>query len=181
MLWPRSPPRLRPADLEIDRKIPVRHEGGSVMAKLSSGDSNRSQAEDESLAKFASRALDAFRDDNADAYKELVEAFEGRSADLSVFGRGRFNVTVAHGEVRIEPRMKGGAEAARGAIYPETLVALAEGRMTPLEAHFKGDLIARAPSADLHLAYGYFVKFAESAMQSERLQELLKEFQGTMQ
>jgi hypothetical protein len=141
---------------------------------------SRAHSEDERLAKLAGRAVDAFREENGDAFEELVREFEGQSADLAVFGHGRFNITVDGGQVRIEARLRGGAATARGAIYPETILALAEGRMTPLEAHFKGDLIARAPSADLHRAYGYFVKFADSAMQSERLQELLKEFQGAI-
>jgi len=135
---------------------------------------------DGDLARFATRAVEAFREENADAYAELVKEFEGRSADLSVFGHGRLNISVTDGEVRVDPLLRGGAEAAHGAIYPETLVALAEGRLTPLEAHFKGDLIARAPSADLHRAYGYFVKYADTALRSDRLQSLLKEFQATL-
>jgi hypothetical protein len=141
---------------------------------------SRSNSDDERLAKIAAAAVDVFRDENPEAFAELIEAFEGRSADLAVFGHGRFNLSVEHGQVSVEPRMRGGADTARGAIYPETVVALAEGRLTPLEAHFKGDLIARAPSADLHLAYGYFVKFADSAMRSERLQELVAEFRGAI-
>jgi len=131
---------------------------------------------DERLARLAQRAVTAFREENSEAYEELVRAFDGRAADLAVFGHGRFNVAVRDGEVVVAPHPRGGGDIARGAIYPETLMAIAEGRTTPLEAHFKGDLIARAPSADLHLAYGYFVKFADRALRSERLRELLEEF-----
>ncbi len=64
----------------------------------------------------------------------------------------------------------------RGAVAPETLIAIVEGKLTPLEAFFKGDLIARANSADLHQAYNYFVKFSDAALRSERLQEILVRF-----
>jgi hypothetical protein len=144
------------------------------------GRDSRQASDDDRLAKFATRAVDAFREEDGDAYAEVVKAFEGRSADIAVFGHGRFNLSVEKGQVRVAPRLRGGANTARGAIYPETLIALAEGRLTPLEAHFKGDLIARAPSAELHRAYGYFVKFAETALRSARLQELLNEFRASL-
>jgi hypothetical protein len=149
-----------------DRKGPYEQAGGRAP-----GDQSKE------LAALAHKAVDAFREENTEAYRELVEAFEGRSADLALFGLGKFNVTVEKGEVRIEPKLRGGAGTARGATYPEVVMALASGELTPLEAHFKGDLLARAPSGDLHLAYGYFVRFSDLALQSERLRGLLTEFQ----
>jgi hypothetical protein len=146
------------------------------MSEQSASGQDKVEASDERLAKLAQRAVVAFREENDEAYQELVREFEARSANVAVFGHGRIGVAVKDGQVSVEPGLRGGGDVARGAIYPESLVAIAEGRTTPLEAHFKGDLIAQAPSGDLHRAYGYFVKFADSAVRSERLQELIKEF-----
>ena len=130
------------------------------------------------LAALAEQAVAAFREENSEAYRELVEAFDGKSANIAVFGVGRFNVAVTDREVRIDQSLKQSPDTARGAIYPEAAVAITEGRTSPLESFFKGDLIARAPSPDLHRAYGYLVKFSDTALRSERLQELAREFRS---
>jgi hypothetical protein len=130
------------------------------------------------LAALAEKAVETFREENPDAYRELVEAFDGRSANVAVFGLGKFSIAVTEREVRIDRQLLHGPDVARGAIYPEAAVAIGEGRISPLESFFKGDLIARAPSAELHRAYGYLVKFSDSALRSERLQEVVKEFRG---
>jgi hypothetical protein len=132
------------------------------------------------LAALAEQAVRTFREENTDAYNELVEAFDGQSANVAVFGLGKFSISVEGREVRVDRSLRQGPGIARGAIYPETLVAITEGRISPLESFFKGDLIARAPSADLHRAYGYFVRFSDTALRSERLQELLREFQAML-
>lgn len=140
----------------------------------------RREASDSSarLARLAEQAVATFREENAEAYRELVEAFDGKSANIAVFGVGRFNVEVIEREVRIDHNLRKSPDTARGAIYPETAVAITEGRISPLESFFKGDLIAQAPSPDLHRAYGYLVKFSDTALRSERLQELAREFRS---
>jgi len=128
------------------------------------------------LTALAERALETFREENSESYSELVEAFDGKSANVAVFGLGRFSIAVTDREVKVDRNLLHGPDTARGAIYPEAAVAITEGRISPLESFFKGDLIARAPSPDLHRAYGYLVKFSDTALRSERLQELIREF-----
>lgn len=132
-------------------------------------------------AELAEEAVKAFREENKDAYRELTGTFEGKSADIVLLGNGRFHVSVQKGEVRIEPDvLRGSAGVARGMISPETLIDILEGRRTPLEAFFAGDLIARADSEDLHLAYNTFVKFADTALRSKRLNEMLGRFKESV-
>lgn len=129
------------------------------------------------LASLANDALRAFREENPEAFKELVKVYDGKSADVALFGHGKFNILVAKGDVDIAPdRMGGSRVAGRGATTPETLMAILEGRLTPLEAFFKGDLVARAQSAELHRAYDYFVRFSEAAIRSQRMQKVIEEF-----
>lgn len=131
----------------------------------------------EDLVALAHEAVDAFRKENPKAHRELVSAFEGESADVALFGHGRFHVSVKGEEIEINPgRVRGKASTGRGAIAPETLVDIAEGRLTPLEAFFKGDLIARARSDDLHRVYNYFVEYSDAALRSGRLQKVLEQF-----
>ena len=129
------------------------------------------------LAELAEEAVKVFREENPEAYEELVKAFNGKSVDLAVLGHGRFHVSLETADLSIEPgRVRGKGSTGRGAIAPETLLAITEGKLTPLEAFFKGDLIARASSEELHQTYDYFVKFSDAALRSERLQELLGRF-----
>jgi hypothetical protein len=131
----------------------------------------------EKLTGLANEALRAFREDSPDAFKELVKAYEGKSADVALFGHGRFRVAVSKGDVEIQPnQMRGSGATGRGATTPETLIAMLDGRLTPLEAFFKGDLVARAESAELHKAYDYFVRFSDAALRSKRLQQIASEF-----
>lgn len=98
-----------------------------------------------------------------------------------LFGHGKFNVGVENGEVNIRPNeMRGSGALGRGATTPETLMAMLEGRITPLEAYFKVDLVARAESAELHRVYNYFLRFADATMRSQRLQSLLEKFRETL-
>src|SRR6185436_6091362 len=120
-------------------------------------------------AALAEEALNTFRKENAEAYRELTKTFEGRAADVVLLGNGKFHISVANGEVRIEPERIKGSGVPRGMVSPETLVEILEGRRTPLEAFFAGDLVAHADSQDLHLAYNTFVKFADTALRSKKL------------
>ena len=134
----------------------------------------------EKLAALANEAVRAFREDNPEAFKELVEAFNGKSADLALFGHGRFHVSVSKGDVDIQPdKLRGSGATGRGATTPETLLAVLEGRLTPLEAFFKGDLVARADSAELHRAYDYFVRFSDAALRSKKMQQVVAIFRET--
>lgn len=129
------------------------------------------------LAQLAEEAIGAFREENPEAHRDLVRAFEGQSADVALLGHGRMHVAVRDGEVKLDPdRAVGPDSTGRGAIAPETVVEIVEGRLTPLEAFFKGDLIARAHSDDLHKVYDFMVRYSDTAMRSKRLQELLKRF-----
>jgi hypothetical protein len=75
--------------------------------------------------------------------------------------------------------MRGSSATGRGATTPETLMAILEGRVTPMAAYFKSDLVARADSAELHKAYDYFVRFSDAALRSKKLQNVLTKFRET--
>jgi hypothetical protein len=129
------------------------------------------------LAALAEETVRAFREENGEAYEELVKAFEGRSADVGLLGHGGFHVAVRGKKLSIEANaFRGDASTAHGVTSPETVLDIAEGRLTPLEAYFKGDLLVRAKSPDLHLAYDYFVKFADAAARNKRLRDLIEKF-----
>jgi|GEM_PF-3470589 len=133
------------------------------------------------IASMAEEAVRTFREENKEAYAELTRTFDGKSADVVLLGNGRFHVSVQGGELKIEPgRVKGEAGVARGLISPETLFEILEGRRTPLEAFFAGDLVAQANSKDLHLAYNNFVTFADTALRSQRLNEMMGRFRKTV-
>ncbi|MDH4185376.1 MAG: hypothetical protein OEV08_00135 [Nitrospira sp.] len=132
------------------------------------------------LASLANDALKAFREDNPQAFKELVEVYSGKSADLALFGHGKFHIAVKKGEVEIQPdKIQGSGATGRGATTPETLMAILEGKLTVLEAFHKGDLVARANSAELHRAYDFFARFSDAAMRSKKLQKVLSDFRST--
>lgn len=129
------------------------------------------------VAALAKEAVEVFQKENPAAYNDLIKTFDGKSADVALLGHGKFHISVQKGQVSMEPNViRGGASTGRGAITPETLMAILEGKLTPLEAFFKGDLIARANSADLHLAYDKFCEFAETALRSKGLQNVLAKF-----
>ena len=143
-------------------------------------DEQESREGRKTVAHLARRAIDAFKADARADYDELVKTYEGRSAVVGVFGLGSVTIAVSGGEVHVDSpdRAKETKLIGRGATYPETILALAEARMTPLEAFHTGDLVVRAPSDDLHTAYGLMVKMSDSAIKSPGLQEVLKEFRG---
>jgi len=141
---------------------------------------NRSTDDSQKLAELANEAVRAFREENPDAFKELIAAYSGKSADIALFGHGKFSVAVAKGAVEIQPNiMRGSSATGRGATTPETLMAILEGRVTPMAAYFKSDLVARADSAELHKAYDYFVRFSDAALRSKKLQNVLTKFRET--
>jgi hypothetical protein len=122
--------------------------------------------------------VETFREENLEAYKELVEALNGKSADVALLGHGKFHISIETGNLRIRPGVTRGAKSTGTCIVaPETLNAILDGRLTPLEAFFEGDLIARADLADLYRAYRYFVRFSDAALRSAKLKELLTRFQ----
>jgi hypothetical protein len=130
------------------------------------------------LAALAQEAAGAFREDNPDAYEELLRAFEGKSADVGLLGHGGFHVEVRKKKLSVEANAFQGGSTAHGVTTPETLLDIADGRLTPLEAYFKGDLMVRAKSAELHQAYDYLVKFSESALRNKRLRDIVEEFRA---
>jgi hypothetical protein len=129
------------------------------------------------LAALAKEAVSAFREENAAAFQELVTAYNGKSADIALYGHGKFNIAVAGGELQVVPNeLRGEGATGRGATTPETFIALLEGKLTPLEAYFKGDLVVRANSAELHTLYGYFTRFSDAALRSKKLQQVVVGF-----
>ncbi|UXY32434.1 hypothetical protein [Streptomyces sp. HUAS TT20] len=129
---------------------------------------------DKALANHVRRGVTNFRNENPAEFQEMVGEFDGRRANLAVLGFGRINVRVGGGDVVIEPGL-GPDEMMHGAIYLEAAQAIASGRLTPLQAYFRGDVIVRAPAGDLHNGYGFFVRFSELAFASERLRGQLDE------
>jgi hypothetical protein len=130
------------------------------------------------VEELAREAIEAFKADSPKEYSTLVKEYEGQSAVVGVFGMGSVNVAVSRGEVHLGD---GEAKAktrliARGATYPETLIAISKGEVTPLEAYHAGDLVVRAPSEELHKAFGFLVKFSEAAIASRGLQRVLDRF-----
>jgi hypothetical protein len=130
------------------------------------------------LADVASEALEAFRAEAPEAYGELVKAYEDHAAIVGVFGVGSVTVAVQGGKVYVNPEkgVAGAKAVGRGAVYPETIAAIASGEMTILDAFHRGELIARAESSQLHRAYGFAVKFSDVALRSKRLQETFRVF-----
>jgi len=138
------------------------------------GDRQRGNA----VEQLAREALEAFRADAPKEYQVLVKEYEGQSAVVGVFGMGSVDVAVSRGEVHLgESKAKEKTRMiARGATYPETIMAMSRGEVTPLEAFHAGDLVVRAPSEELHKAFGFLVKFSEAAIGSKGLQRVLEKF-----
>jgi hypothetical protein len=130
------------------------------------------------LAEMAEEAIAVFQEKNPEKFDEMVRTFAGQSVDCALVGHGRFNVSVVEeGRVHIEPNVvRGGPATARAAIYPETLVAITEGKMTAWEAYSKGDLIVRSESGLLYEFYGYYLELGDTFLRSGRLQEVLGRF-----
>jgi hypothetical protein len=127
---------------------------------------------------LAREALEAFKADAPKEYQALVKEYEGQSAVVGVFGMGSVDVAVSRGEVHVgESKSKDKKRPfAHGATYPETILAISRGEITPLEAFHAGDLVVRAPSEELHKAFGYMVKFSDAALGSRGLQRVLGKF-----
>jgi hypothetical protein len=132
---------------------------------------------DQLLAGQAQQMITTFRRDHPAEFREMVTEFDGRDANLAVFGTGRVNVHVANGNVTVQPGLAT-ADLASGAIYMEALQAIKKGVLTPLQAYFRGDIIVRAPENDLHRAYGFFVKFAGIVFASTSMREHFDEFEN---
>jgi hypothetical protein len=130
------------------------------------------------VAEFAHKALEAFRSDLPDAYADLVKTYEGSAVAAGVFGLGMAVVAVRDGNVQINPPAKDAPRMlGRGATYPETIAALAAGKLTVLEAYHKGDLaVQSAKSSTLHDGYNRMVRYSDAALRSAKLQRVFKEF-----
>ncbi|MBR0696736.1 hypothetical protein [Bradyrhizobium lablabi] len=139
---------------------------------------NEDKQRGSAVEQLAREALEAFRADAPEDYDVLVKEYEGQSAVVGVFGMGSVNVAISRGEVHLgESEAKGKTRIiARGATYPETIIAMSRGEVTPLEAFHAGDLVVRAPSEELHKAFGFLVKFSASAVASKGLQRVLEKF-----
>lgn len=124
------------------------------------------------------KALEAFRADMPEAYAEVTRRYEGGSISVGVFGVGMASVAVHKGQVEIAPNAKGQARMlGRGAAHPETLAALAKGKMTLLDAFHRGELVVQAEqSQTLHEGYNLMAKYGDSALRSARLQEVFAAF-----
>lgn len=148
-----------------------------MVKKDGPGDPRRGR---EIVADLAQQAIEAFRADSKKDYEELVKSYEGCTAVVGIFGLGSVTIAVSGGKVYVDAtdRKRSTKLIARGAAYPETIVALSEGRLTPLEAFHTGDIVVRAESEELHKAYGLMVKMSDSAIRSERLQGVLKKFRA---
>lgn len=132
---------------------------------------------DQLVANRARQAITTFKSANPAEFLELVREFDGRAANVAVFGTGRMNVHVANNDVTIQPGL-GEGELTSGAIYMEAAQAIMGGRLTPLQAYFRGDIIVRAPAEDLHRAYGFFVRFAELALASDVMRQHFDDFRS---
>jgi hypothetical protein len=149
--------------------------------KLTQGDGRQPPREgDRIVEELAKDALGAFRTDAKEAFDQLVKTYDGAAAIVGVFGLGSVTIAVSRGQVHINPNPKevSATVIGRGAIYPETLVAISRGEVTVLDAFHKGDLLARAESGELHRAYGHFVKFSDAIARSEKFQGVLKTFRA---
>lgn len=129
------------------------------------------------VAKLAEEALAGFKADAKGAYSELVKQYDGASATVGVFGMGSVLVTVKGGEVHFNSDEKRKDKVRGvGAISPEALVAISEGKMTVMDAYHRGEVVVRAGSESLHEGYDSFVRHSESALKSKRLQKTLEQF-----
>jgi hypothetical protein len=129
------------------------------------------------VAEYARKALEAFRADLPDAYKEIVKQYEGHAVSAGVFGMGMVMVAVQDGEVQINPKGKPAKLLGRGATYPETIAALATGKLTILDAYHKGDVAVQAArSSSLHDGYNRMIRYSDSALRSNKLQQVFTEF-----
>jgi hypothetical protein len=133
------------------------------------------------VEQIARDTLAALQADAKSEYNELVKAYEGCSAVLGIFGMGSATIAVSRGEVQINPTGNevGTRQIMRGATFPETIVAMSTGDVTPLEAFHASDLVVRAAdSRELHKAYEFVVKFSAVPLKSERMQKVIADIKA---
>jgi hypothetical protein len=137
----------------------------------------RTKGGNEALATLTRKAIKAIQSDAREAYQELAKSYEGSAVVFGVFGLGSVTIAVRDGEIQVGSDGKERSKlVGRGAVYPETLLAITRGEITPLEAYHRGELLARAASTDLHRAYGHLMKFSDAALRSPKLQEVVSDF-----
>lgn len=137
---------------------------------------------DRLVADMVQRTLDVLREDARDQFEKLLAQYRDTATAIGVFGVGSVTLAVLDDEARVNPpaeRLR--AVQGRMAIYPETLQAITEGRMTVLDAFHRGELVARANSDDLHRAYDSFTEVSETAFRSPKMREVLAQFSRELQ
>ena len=135
----------------------------------------------ETVKRFTESAIDAFRTDAPEEFQSLIREYDGHSAVVGLFGIGSTSISVVKGRVYVGGSPgRAARQLAHAATHPETIVAIAEGRTTALEAFHVGDLVVRAPAEELHRAFGLFVRMTEPALRSAKLQGVLREFRDEM-
>ncbi|MGK9236347.1 hypothetical protein KXS07_31485 [Inquilinus limosus] len=136
---------------------------------------------DRLVAEMVQGTLDALREEAREQYNKLLEQYRGTAAAVGIFGVGSVTLAVVEGQIQVNPPadrvppLRG-----RGALYPETLVAISEGQMTILDAFHRGELVARANAEDLHRAYDSFTEVTEVAIRSSRIREVVSRFSKEM-
>lgn len=131
------------------------------------------------LSELIMDIVKIFKREDPKGYEEIIKAFNGKSADVALLGQGKFHISIQENEIKIVPGIiRGETSTGRGAIAPETLNLIFEGKLTPLEAFFKGDLIARSNSEDLHKVYNTFVKYSKVILKTKEYTELIERFMG---
>lgn len=133
---------------------------------------------DETLEKYARRALEALKADLPQVHAELVRAYEGQAVAVGVFGLGMVVLSIKNGAAQVNPPAKQtGTLVGRGATYPETIAELAAGRLTVLEAYHRGDLAVQSGRSEtLHEGYNRMLKYSDAALKSKRLNEVFEDF-----
>lgn len=131
------------------------------------------------VAKLVRDAIAALRVHRGQKYDEIIRTYEGCNAVVRIFGLGSVTIAVSDGEVYVgavdkarDTRMLG-----RGAIYPQTIVNMLEGRITALDAFRTGELVIDGSSRELSKAYRLLSEVFDAA-HSQRLQSILNELRA---
>jgi hypothetical protein len=137
---------------------------------------------DRLVAEMVQGTLDALREEASEEYNRLLEKYRDTAAAVGIFGVGSVTLAVMDGQILVNPPAERTPSLrGRGALYPETLLAITEGRMTVLDAFHRGELVARANSEDLHGAYDSFTEVTEVAIKSQRMRQVVSRFTNELQ
>ncbi|MFX0211714.1 MAG: hypothetical protein ACFFDT_37400, partial [Candidatus Hodarchaeota archaeon] len=87
------------------------------------------------LADLAEDVIRTFREENPDTFSELLKVYDKKSADVVILGYGKLHVSIQNEKVQVEPGLlQGTASTIHGAFTPDTLIAIFEGHLSPLDA-----------------------------------------------